>query len=358
MVNKVLGVDYTAETRISAFFTALGISNLFLMPATYKSSVGYRLLHAFNLLRNLPHIIREYKVVVFICPPYFHLPALLLLKIKGIKTVSIVVDLYSETAIEKFWQAPIHKRILSKLMYPLYELSERISIKLSDVIFCVSAYSVNKYSRFKKNVHRVLNGADVEEISKVKPMAYEKDTIFYMGGFLKWRGIDLLVKAFEKVREKHESQLMLMGGSEEELRFYPELRELLARTKDIVVIGYGPHEKAISYLKGAKIAVMPARDTFMTRVLSSVKVFEYIASEVPQVCTDTGEHAEWVKKLGAGVVVKDTSEEIAKGILELLEDEELYKKIKENCIKRKWEIDNKVLKEPLIRRFEALKETV
>lgn len=358
MVNKVLGVDYTTISRVSAFFTTLGLSDLFLMPEHYKPTPGHRVLHAFKMIRGLSHFAKKYRVVVFICPPYFHFPALLLLRLSGIRTLSIVVDLYSEMAIETSRQAPFYKRVLRSLMYPFYELSERISIKLSDAVFCVSAYSVNKYKKFKKSVHRVYNSADVAMISEVKPIVFKKDTIFYMGGFFKWRGIDLLVKAFEEVRKKHDVQLVLMGGSEEELRFYPELRELLAKSKNVSLVEYGPHEKAISYLKGSKIAVMPARDTFMTRILSSVKVFEYIAAEVPQVCTDTGEHAEWVRKLGAGIVVKDTPEEIAKGILTLLEDQKLYQKMKENCKAKKWEVGHKALKASLIRYFEFLKQQI
>jgi glycosyltransferase involved in cell wall biosynthesis len=53
-------------------------------------------------------------------------------------------------------------------------------------------------------------------------------------------------------------------------------------------------------------------------------VFEYIAAEVPQVCTDTGEHACWVKRLDAGIVVKDTPEDIAAWIITLLKNKKLY----------------------------------
>lgn len=351
MARGILGVDYT--TTVSQIFTTLGISNLFLIPKGQEVTTGRRLLHSLKLFWNLPQLVRKYRIFVFISPPYFHFPSLFLLKLMKARVVTIVIDLYAEIALEKFWQAPRHKKILRWLMYPANELSERISVNLSDAVFCVSAYSVNKYKNMGKKVRRIYNGADVAFISSATPKIFKKDTIFYMGGFLKWRGTDLLVSAFKTVRKKHDVQLVLMGGSEEELRFYPELRELLAKSTDVIMVEYGPHENAISYLKGAKIAVMPARDTFMTRVLSSVKVFEHIASEVPQVCTDTGEHAEWVRKLGAGIVVKDTHEEIAKGILTLIEDKKLYEKIKENCGRRKWEIDNNVLKEPLIRYFES-----
>ena len=58
---------------------------------------------------------------------------------------------------------------------------------------------------------------------------------------------------------------------------------------------------------------MPNRNTIFSRTISSIKVFEYIAAEVPQICTDSGEHADWVKKLNVGIVVKDNINDLAAG---------------------------------------------
>jgi glycosyltransferase involved in cell wall biosynthesis len=174
-----------------------------------------------------------------------------------------------------------------------------------------------------------------------------------MGGFLKWRGIDLLVKAFETIRKNYDMKLLLAGGNEEELKYYPELKFL--KLKDVVYLGNLPHEEAISYLKGAKIAVLPNRNTIFSRTISSIKVFEYIAAEIPQVCTDSGEHADWVRKLNVGIVVKDTAQDIARGITKLLENKELYNLLKENCKKRKKEIDYRILRKPWVRYLEKLK---
>lgn len=349
MVRGILGADYT--NFVSAFFSVPGISNVFIMPPKYKPTIGYRVLHTFNFFRKLGKFVKKYSVFVFISPPYFHFPSLFILKILRKRVVTVVVDMYGEMALEKMWQAPLRKKILRRLLFPLYELMESVSIKLSDAVFCSPFPLVDKYKRRKlnENVYRVQNGANVENISRIKPKTYEKDTIFYMGGFLRWRGIDLSLKAFEIVKKKHdEVQLVLVGGCKEEIQHDPELRELLDRIKDVVLIEYSPHEEAISYLKGARIAVMPARNSFMTRSLSSLKVFEYIAAEIPQVCTDTGEHAYWVRKLDAGIVVKDTPEDIARGILTLLENREMYEHKKKNCRKRKLEIDHKALWKPYL----------
>jgi glycosyltransferase involved in cell wall biosynthesis len=349
MARGILGVDYT--NFVSAFFSVPSISNVFIMSPKYKPTIGYRILHTFNFFRKLGQFVKKYSVFVFISPPYFHFPSLFILKILRKRVVIVVVDMYGEMALEKMWQAPLHKKILRRLLFPVYELMESASIKLSDAVFCSPSYSIIKYKsrKLNENVYRVRNGANVEKISRIKPKTYDRKTIFYMGGFPRWKGIDLLLKAFETVKKKHdEVQLVLVGGCEEEIRYDQELRKLLDGSKDVVLIGYSPHQEAISYLKGAKIAVMPAHDSFVTRSLSSLKVFEYIAAEVPQVCTDTGEHAYWVRKLGVGIVVKDTQDAIAMGVLTLLENEEMYKKIKENCKKRKWEIDHKVLWGPYL----------
>jgi glycosyltransferase involved in cell wall biosynthesis len=346
-MEGVLGMDYT--NFASAFFSVPGISDVFIMPPEYKPTIGYRVLHALNFLRKLRQFVKKYRVFVFVSPPYFHFPSLFVLKILRKRVVTVVVDIYGEVALEKMWQVPLYKKILRRLFFPIYEFTERISIKLSGAVFYSPIPLTGKYKELNKNVYRVRNGANVEKISHIKPKTYEKETIFYMGGFPRWKGIDLLLKAFEIVKKKHNNvQLVLVGGCKEEIQHDPELRELLDRTKDVVLIEYSPHEEAISHLKGAKIAVMPARDSFVTRSLSSLKVFEYIAAEVPQVCTDTGEHAHWVRKLDAGIVVKDTPEDIARGILTLLENREMYEQKEGNCRKRKWEIDHKALWEPYL----------
>ncbi|MFN4133882.1 MAG: glycosyltransferase, partial [Candidatus Hadarchaeales archaeon] len=281
MNSKILGFDYS--TFISSFFRVAGISDVFLMPQNYRWTVGHKILHSIIFFMRLPYFIKRYKTFVFLSAPYFHFPSLMILKAAKKNVVTVVIELYGEAALEETWQAPLYKRIFRKIIFPVYEIMERISIKLSDAVFCVSWYSVEKYKKLNlnRNVFRVYNGADVAKIFRIKPKIFRKKTIFYMGGFPGWRGVDLLIRAFEIVKEKHpETQLVVMGGSDEEVEHAPELRKLLSK-KNVTWIRYGPHEEAISHLKGAYIAVMPARKAFMTRVISSLKVFEYIAAEVP-----------------------------------------------------------------------------
>jgi len=352
---RALGIHYYAGSL--QYFGILKIQDLFTIPLKRPLVVQDRVMHAFNFLSRLPHFLTKYDTFVFVSPPYFHLLAFPIFKLTKKRAISIVVDAYSDIAKEKLWQAPRSRKILRKLLYPAYALSEYLSIKLSDVVFCVSKYLVNLYKKLNKEIYYIPNGADVAAIEKIEPKMKDRDYIFYMGGFLQWRGIDLLIKAFENVRKKHDVKLVLVGGETKELMdSYPGLLELLG-SKDVIQTGILPQEEAIAYLKGAKIAVMPSRNTIISRSISSIKVFQYIAAEIPQVCTDSGEHADWVRKLDVGIVVEDTVEGLTRGMLELLENEKLYEKFKENCRKRKLEIDSMLFKKPLIEYFESLSST-
>ena len=340
--KKVMGIGYSPfpEPLPSLSFLASIKNATFFVPK--KATLAERLKHALKLYVNLPRFL-SHRIFIFVSPPYFHFGCILILKALRRKVITVAVDAYSEIVKEKFWQAPLWKKIVRRMMYPFYLISETLSIKNSDKVFCVSIYLFKKYQQLNKNVYYTPNGADVTLISKIQPKKLGKNVIFYMGGFLKWRGIDLLIKAFKLVRRKHDVKLVLVGGFKEELRYYPELKHLL-KVKDVIYLGPLSHERAISYLKGAKIAVMPNRNTIFSRTISSIKVFEYIAAEVPQVCTDSGEHADWVKKLNVGIVVKDNVNDLATGISKLLDNKKLYDKLKKNCKVQKMKIDYKVLR--------------
>jgi len=250
-------------------------------------------------------------------------------------------------------QAPFIVKLLRVILFPFYLLSETVAIKMSDNVFAVSTYLVEKFRRMNKSVVHIPNGADVELISRIRPVKLAKCYVYYMGGFLKWRGIDLLCQAFEIVRKRFPNvRLVLAGGLPEEIKYYPEIRPYLLQPYVIYLFGCS-HEQAISYLKGAKIAILPNRNTIFSRSISS-KVFEYIAAEIPQVCTDSGKHAQWVRRLDVGLVVKDDPKAIAEGITQLLTNKKLYKRFKTNCKKRKWKIDSKRLRNCWFRYLEEI----
>jgi glycosyltransferase involved in cell wall biosynthesis len=347
MKSRILAIHYSPGVFWRYFEGFQGRVDFYLLTERraiknlprYATHVINCFLHALGLSKQLG----KYDVFIFMCPPYFHFVYLPILRLCRKPIVTVVMDAYSEISRESLWQAPSVVKIFRKILFPFYLISETLAIKMSDFVFCVSTYLVKKFKRINENVFYCPNGADVAFVSRIKPKKASKCYVYYMGGFLKWRGVDLLFHAFEEVVRKFPNvRLVLAGGLPEELKYYPEILPFLAKSH-VIYLGPLPHEEAIAYLKGARIAVLPNRNTVFSRTISSIKVFEYIAAEIPQVCTDSGEHAGWVRKLGVGLVVKDDPKDIAKGITKLLTDKRLYRILKMNCRRAKWEIDSKRL---------------
>ncbi len=338
-------------------------------PRVKRVNIWHKLIHALKFYLFLPLFILTKKYFLIIAPPYFHFLAMPFLRLFGKKIFTIAGDAYSEIAWEPLWQGSLIQRIARKLLWPAYALSEFISIALSHRTFVVSKYLQHKYARWTA-VELAPNGAPVADIERIKPQrATPEQYIYYMGGLIKWRGIDILIKAFAKLKQKYDKplKLVIVGGEKWELKHYPELKNATnanfvgkpaladARAdKDVIFTGRLPHDKAIACLKAAKIAVLPNRESLLSRTISSIKVFEYIAAEIPQVCTDTGDHADWVRKLNAGLVTKPTAEAIAEGMLRLLNDQKMYSQFKKNCATKKHLIDSSALRLPIHKAFKQL----
>jgi len=319
-----------------------------------RTNVWHKIAHSLKFYLLLPVLLFRYPFFLFIAPPYFHFLAMPVLWAFRKEVYTIAGDPYSEISKEQLWQASPGRKLLRKILYPAYLSTEYIGIKFNRKVFAVTKYVYNKYLPWTR-VELARNGGPLEKIDKLPVTRATKEPyLFYVGGLVKWRGIDLLLKAFSIVKERYAKplKLVIVGGTKEEFDNYPELKKM--DNKDIVITGWLPPEKAWSYLKGAKIAVMPNRDTILSRAISSAKVFEYISAEIPQVCTDSGDHAELVRMLDVGMVTGEQPRQIAEAILSLLNNPKQYAAFRKNCRERKHKIDRKVLREPIRRTMHAV----
>lgn len=289
----------------------------------------------------LPYILK-YDKIIFHAPPFFDTLIIPILKLFKKKIYIVAIDAESQFS-------RVHNKRMTFVKKVYYRLARRLelnAVKNSTAAFGTSFFIFNDYKKYNKNTFHIPNGADVKAIFKIKPKRMFKEfTITYLGGFEMWRGIDMLIDAFKIIKKQNKKvKLLLIGGGPD----FEKIKEYAKSDKDIVFTGYLDHDKAIAYCKGSDILVMPSRNVLPSHTISSIKCFEYIACEVPNIVTDSGEHAHWVKKFGAGLIVKDNVESIKSGILKLMQDKDLYNQIKENCKKNKWEVDYKKFKKTFV----------
>ncbi len=118
---------------------------------------------------------------------------------------------------------------------------------------------------------------------------------------------------------------MVIGGGYrlEELK---KLARDLNVSGQLIFTGAVAHRKAPLYLAAADVAVACFEDNDITRCKSPLKIAEYLASGKPIVASDVGE----VKRMlgGAGVIAPaGDPEALAQGIIKILNDEPLRKRL-------------------------------
>lgn len=284
-----------------------------------------------------------HDVIVFVTPSYFHTVTIPILKLFGKKVYVVVLD--PQEVLKKNAESSLAK----KIYYDIASYLEYMTIKKSDKVFAVSTYLCNQYKKLNKNVFYVPNGADVDYIDKIKPKKIlGKTCIAFFGSLDHWRGVDILVEAFMKIKKKYKINLLLLGGGKEE----EKIRNMCKGHDNIYISGFIRHKDAIALCKGSQILVIPFRKSPMLYKTMPIKTFEYVACGVPVVTTDTGEHADIIQKLGVGIATEPTPKNIANGLEKLLGNKSYYNKLKNNCTQAKSKVDYKFTRRLFVQEFE------
>ncbi|GEM_PF-1779323 len=301
----------------------------------------YLMVNFFLLPVSLLH-----DTVIFFTPTFFTTIILPVFKLLRKNVYIICVD----PQLALYYTYKSKGGVLLRFYWKLSNKLEINSVRMADKVFVVSSYLRKKYLKYNKNVVLTPNGADYFSIKKIRARKHDKNfTIAYFGSIDKWRGVDLLVKAFKIVKTKNKNvKLLILGGGVEE----ENIRKMCSDDKNIFISGYIQHKKAISYCKDSDILVAPfRRDPILSRT-SSIKVFEYIACGVPIIITKTGEHAKIVGDLGVGLLSKATPQDLAKKISVMINNKKLYMSIKSNLKLKSDIVDFKNTRKPFFEEFE------
>ncbi|MBT8401475.1 MAG: glycosyltransferase family 4 protein [Rhodothermia bacterium] len=156
-------------------------------------------------------------------------------------------------------------------------------------------------------VHIVPNGVDTDRFRPPKRSrrSGRRDgfTAGFVGSLKPWHGVDDLVRAWHLVSDRiADSQLMIIGDG-------PERTNLEALAADLGVsdrtrfTGAVPHEDIPGLLSSMDVAVAPYPKGGES-YFSPLKIFEYMAMEVPLVATRCGQIPELVSHGKMGLLVE------------------------------------------------------
>ena len=174
-----------------------------------------------------------------------------------------------------------------------------------------------------------------------KDLGFEdKVVIGYIGSFVHYEGLDLLLEACSILKEKHGDIFrLLLVGDGDTMQLLRRTARFLQLEDMIVFTGRIPHEEVQRYYSLIDIAPLPRRGLRVCELVSPLKPFEAMGAGKVLVTSSVQALAEIVDDGVTGLVFeKDDSEDLAKKLEMVILDEGLRDSIGKNA--NKWVIEN------------------
>jgi len=170
-----------------------------------------------------------------------------------------------------------------------------------------------RFSKGKKIYHSELpiydcykNEKDVEGTLFKDELGIEKNNkvILFFGYVRKYKGLDILIRAFSKILKNHpDTTLLIVGEFYEKPDSYIKLiDECKIREKVIVINRFVSNEEVSKYYLASDVVILPYRSATQSGILNVAYGFNK-----PVIVTDVGGLAEFVVENKTGFVVKPDS---------------------------------------------------
>lgn len=237
---------------------------------------------------------------------------------------------------EKIWYESCGRGVHSRFIGVSFKVLERWLPVLADSVSCASGHLkglVQKFGVKNEYIFDTPVGADLEKFRPdldgdwVKEKYNIKgDLVLYLGQLHGAQYVDLFIKAANIVLHKIPDVKFMIVGEGFLEHILKSLTHELGLQDKIIFTGSVPHDDIPYYIASASVCVAPFKYSEVTRCKSPLKIVEYLAGGKAIVASDVGEVRRMVG--GIGILTKPGDyHSLAAGILKLLNDEELRKKL-------------------------------
>lgn len=227
-----------------------------------------------------------------------------------------------------------------RILRPYIIWEEKMLLRYSDGVFAlteaVREYIIKYYNVSGNKIFTIPHGVDLEFFSfrhekdniLIRKLGLEnKNVILYAGAISPLHGVLDLVKAMEIInKQRKDTVLIIVGTGPLELMIKKYTKN--NGVDNIIFIGKAPHIEIPSYYSIADVLLNPLARCLQTELDVTTKIFEYLASGKPIVSSDL-KSTEAVVRDNAVLVEPENPQSIAEGILMLLNDAQLRKKMGE-----------------------------
>jgi D-inositol-3-phosphate glycosyltransferase len=250
-----------------------------------------------------------------------------LLRKSGINLVHTVHDVIplDESKVDQIFNKIVYRSSKSLIVHSEPNLNTLASTKVSrEKIYIVPHGNFDVF---------IKNGAlQKDEARRNLNLQNEDDLLLFFGFIKKYKGLDLLLDAFESAYEKNKKLKLLIAGavdSNELLNHYNEKINLMNSKKNVIFHSdFIPQEKVAEYFTASDLVVLPYKQISHSGVMHLAYSFGR-----PLIVTDTGDFAYTVRTDNSGFVVGNySSDNLAEIILNAFSDKERLEEMGKNIL--------------------------
>lgn len=159
------------------------------------------------------------------------------------------------------------------------------------------------------------------------PQVDSRLVVLYAGTFEPYQGLDMLLAAAAPVaRQARDVLFVLVGGKPEQVQHYQSMARSLGVADHVLFTGTRPPEEVPAFIRLAHVLVSPRASGTNT----PLKVYSYLRSGKPIVAADLPTHTQ-VLTPQVAVLVKPDPGSLAQGILSVLQDPALARRLGESA---------------------------
>ncbi|CCU81048.1 probable glycosyl transferase [Halanaerobium saccharolyticum subsp. saccharolyticum DSM 6643] len=158
-----------------------------------------------------------------------------------------------------------------------------------------------------------------------------KKDIAYIGALGNRKDLETVFKSLKLIDEKFGKLIIIGGTNDKQINYYNNLAEKIGIEDKIRITGWVERKEIDEILKSVKIGLVPLKDNFFNRNLTSpIKIFNYFSHGIPFVGTDLLSIKEILNQKYGLLYKTRNSKDLANKIEVLNEDKDLYLKIVNN----------------------------
>ncbi|MEM4288313.1 MAG: glycosyltransferase family 4 protein [Candidatus Caldarchaeum sp.] len=197
---------------------------------------------------------------------------------------------------------------------------EKVFLTWADVVTTVSRQAAATYKSLGFETVYIPNAVEIPH--KVERMRLGMRQVVNVGRLSREKNVEALLSA---ARQLPETTFVIVGGGPE----YHRLKSLSKGLKNVVFTGEVSHDKALGYIAGSDLLVLPS----LVEGLSTV-LLEAMACKTPVIATRVGGNVELVKHGYTGVLIEPADiQALVEAIRKLLDDRPFAVKLAENAYK-------------------------